>query len=76
MNTALIRQSGFKNHFSSTNLMALQALFSDEQDYTKHLNSLRKTRSGLMKIIEMQPELKGSIKPQFDIINLLIDALL
>jgi len=54
----------------------LTNLFKTKDDYFKHLNSLKKTRLGLLKIMELNPQTELLIRSQFDSINNLIDVIL
>lgn len=56
------------------NLEKVQKLFKSEEEYRKAMKSLWKTRSGLMRINEVRPDLKKEIFPQMEILNNLIDA--
>lgn len=65
-----------KTLFTNNQMSNIRALFSSDIEYKKHLNNLWKTRRALVKIIEIRPELKEDIRPQFDTLNNLIAALL
>lgn len=59
------------------NLNKIKAMFfSEEKTYQDNIDNLWSTRIMLAMFIESKPEMKQSILPLFETINVLIDALL
>ena len=57
------------------NYRLLRKLFKTEDDYREKMQALWKTRAGLNKIMEEQPQFREAVKPQLYAINDLIAAL-
>ena len=57
------------------NYQLLRRIFRTEEDYREKMQALWKTRAGLNKIMEEQPQFKEVVKPQLYAINDLIGAL-
>lgn len=65
-----------KKHFNQHQRAKLSAMFDRVNEYKKHMNNLYKTREGLYTIMNTRSDLCEAVRPQFDTLNYLIDALL
>lgn len=54
----------------------LIAMFSNNDDFLRHLRNLKQTRAGIYTIQERMPHLADAVFPQFDTLNELIGVLL
>jgi len=63
-------------HLSQHQIQNLKSLLSDEKEYRKHIDNLRRTRDGLYNIMETRPELSGIISPQWETLKDIVFALL
>jgi hypothetical protein len=63
-------------HFTKVNVRKLKLMFCTETAYKTHMNNLYQTRKGIHKLMEDRPEMAETVKPMFDTLNYLVDALL
>ena len=65
-----------ETYLSEDMIRKFKKLFSTEEEYANHMRNLRRTRNGLVAILEEREDLKHIIQPQFQTLNELIGLLL